>query len=361
MPGPQNRSVTSSPRTRVSQLDGIRAVAITLVFFNHAFRLPLFWFGVDLFFVLSGYLITGVLLSRRSNSLGMYFGHFYERRARRILPPYLVLLVVVSAFYGVSSWGRHWYFYLFLMNLILPLHISEPKAMAVLWSLAVEEQFYLIWPLAVRYLSERVLGICAASLILAAPLLRWFCSPHLPNLWYAYALTPFRMDCLASGALLALVSRWKPQLTREYGIWGLLLLVPSSLGLLWLSHLGITTSANSQLGNTFIYECTLGISVGLMTWALSGKYVGVLKLRPVVYLGRISYTVYLMHLFFLIVAERVVHERYAAAALGAIMVIAFASVTWFLMERPLLEGWSAGKRKAEAKSVEEPARQESTV
>jgi peptidoglycan/LPS O-acetylase OafA/YrhL len=354
----------SSPRSRVTQLDGIRAVAITLVFFNHAFRLPLFWFGVDLFFVLSGYLITGVLLSRRSNSLGKYFGHFYERRARRILPPYLVLLMVVSVFYGISSWGRHWYFYLFLMNLILPLHIPEPRVMEVLWSLAVEEQFYLIWPLAVRYLNERVLGICAACLIVAAPLLRWFCSPHLANLWYAYTLTPFRMDCLASGALLALVSRWKPQLIREYGIWGILLLVPSALGLLWLSHLGITTADNTQIGNTFIYECTLGISVGLMTWALSGKFVGVLKLRPVVYLGRISYTIYLMHLFFLILAERVVHERYASALLGAIMVIAFASVTWFLMEKPLLEGRSQKIRPItaepaqEAVSAQEPASQE---
>src|SRR3981189_3153154 len=128
---------------RIGQLDGIRAIAISVVFLHHAFQIKLLWMGVDLFFILSGFLITGILLKHKEQSLGRYFGHFYARRARRILPPYCLLLLVTSLLFGVA-WARHWYFYLFLMNLVPALHIPHQMALSLLWSLAVEEQFYLV-------------------------------------------------------------------------------------------------------------------------------------------------------------------------------------------------------------------------
>src|ERR1700744_4298233 len=79
---------------RIVQLDGLRAIAVLAVFAQHALRAPL-WMGVDLFFVLSGFLITGILLERKSRGQS-YFGYFYARRARRILPPYVLLMVVSS-------------------------------------------------------------------------------------------------------------------------------------------------------------------------------------------------------------------------------------------------------------------------
>src|ERR1700677_2373218 len=88
---------------RISQLDGLRGIAILMVFFYHAFSVPLLWFGVDLFFVLSGYLITGILLRLKERTAdeasASFFVPFYVRRAIRILPPYLVFLVVVSLFF----------------------------------------------------------------------------------------------------------------------------------------------------------------------------------------------------------------------------------------------------------------------
>jgi len=333
-----------SEKKRIVQLDGIRAVAIASVFLHHAFHVPLLWMGVDLFFILSGFLITGVLMSGRDKTMGQYFGNFYERRARRILPPYLVLLVAVSLVFGVSSWIRHWYLYLFLMNVILARQLPQPGVMVILWSLAVEEQFYLVWPFAVKFLSQRALAWTAAGLMLAAPLLRWFCTPLFAHVWYIYALTPFRMDCLAAGALLAILWRNKPAVVERYGAYGLILPPLGAAASLWLRHMHVSTYGNTQVGNTFIYELTLWTCFGVMTWALSGKFIGVLKLKPVVYLGRISYTIYLMHLFFLTMGGRFLHNRLAVAAFGAAAVVLFATISWYVIERPILEGRS--RRKA---------------
>ena len=87
---------------RIEQLDGIRTVAIAAVFIHHTLHVKLLWMGVDLFFILSGFLITGILIGNKSQSIGRYFGHFYERRARRILPPYALLLVVTSVIFGLA-------------------------------------------------------------------------------------------------------------------------------------------------------------------------------------------------------------------------------------------------------------------
>ena len=90
---------------RILQLDGLRAIAVLAVFAQHALKAPL-WMGVDLFFVLSGFLITGILLERKARQQS-YFGYFYARRARRILPPYLLLMVVSSILFGIG-WAQHW-------------------------------------------------------------------------------------------------------------------------------------------------------------------------------------------------------------------------------------------------------------
>ncbi len=92
---------------RISQLDGLRAFAVLAVFGSHAFNIRMLWIGVDLFFVLSGFLITGVLLDLKHVDIKRYFWHFYGRRARRILPPYVMLLAVTSVVFGLK-WVHHW-------------------------------------------------------------------------------------------------------------------------------------------------------------------------------------------------------------------------------------------------------------
>ena len=130
---------------RIPQLDGLRALAITAVFLHHALRVPLLWMGVDMFFVLSGFLITGVLIKLKADN-GSYFGAFYGRRARRILPPYFMFLLLASLFFPLG-WGDHWYWYVFFgANFAEAFQRGAGGIFQPLWSLSVEEQFYLVWP-----------------------------------------------------------------------------------------------------------------------------------------------------------------------------------------------------------------------
>jgi peptidoglycan/LPS O-acetylase OafA/YrhL len=100
---------------RIPQLDGLRGIAILMVFLYHALHVPIFWSGVDLFFILSGYLITGILLRLKEQQAaegghGGWWRSFYVRRACRILPPYVVFLGIVSLFFRVP-WLHIWFWY----------------------------------------------------------------------------------------------------------------------------------------------------------------------------------------------------------------------------------------------------------
>ena len=169
--------------------------------------------GVDVFFVLSGFLITGILVGRKSKP--GYFKGFYGRRARRILAPYLLLLVLSSVLFG-TAWMKQWYWYLFFAsNVPNALHLVPHQSLDVLWSLAVEEQFYLLWPVAIVLLSETALVWTATTLIVLAPVLRGIASFFVSTSAPIYHLMPFRMDLLAAGALIVLLWRKSPTRIRE--------------------------------------------------------------------------------------------------------------------------------------------------
>ncbi len=318
---------------RISQLDSVRGIAILAVFFHHALGLKLMWMGVDLFFILSGFLITGVLLNARERTLGGFFSHFYARRARRILVPYLMLLLLASMVLGVA-WMRHWYLYILLTNFLLPFGIPHPAVFEPLWSLAVEEQFYLVWPFAVYFLPEKRLRWLCVILLAVAPALRG--GLHFEHHWPIYTLTPFRMDLLAAGSLVCL--EWRSNRTRIEQ-WGARIgagLAVTGLVVLWeLGRLHITTYGNTRLGNILIYESALFICLGFMLYALSGRHAGWLQVRALRYIGTISYSMYLVHVGVLQMVRPNLHGIWGvAAALG--LTILYASLSWHLIECRLL-------------------------
>ncbi len=331
----------SGDKQRITQLDGIRALAIAMVFLNHVFRAKLMWAGVDLFFILSGFLITGILIAAKHRPLGDYFAHFYGRRVRRILPPYLLLLAVTALFFGLW-WLRYGYMYLFLMNAVYTLHMPQPGNLVILWSLAVEEQFYLFWPFVIFFLRERAIAAVAFALVLLAPILRYLCTPFFSGSDSIYMLTPFRMDLLAAGALLAILWRHRRHLIERWGVFGPLLTAAAVATMLLLSRRpGFSTTANTRFGNVWIYELTLLASAGIVLWALSGRYVAPLKWSWVRYLGRISYTFYLIHATALILLERYLTARYTPAhwqlALLTLAVsLAYSALSWRFFEQPIL-------------------------
>jgi peptidoglycan/LPS O-acetylase OafA/YrhL len=324
---------------RIAELDGIRGVAILSVIIAHTFGVPLFWAGVDLFFVLSGFLITGILI-RRKEAGRSYFGYFYGRRARRILIPYLLLLIVSSSLFG-TAWMKHWYWFAFFAtNIGGALNQVGHESLVPLWSLAVEEQFYLIWPLIVLCLRRKaLLGICLV-LFVAAPVLRGLATPLFNTHFPIYYLSPFRMDLLASGAILAWIQRWDRPLFSRLSYWpqAVLMGVAASLVVLGVIDPGFRTGANTVRANVLIYTGTDLIATSLVTIALVGRSAicHVLRNTMLRYIGRISYSMYLIHETALILAGRVFHIRAAYFGLALVLTILYATVSWYAFERRLL-------------------------
>jgi peptidoglycan/LPS O-acetylase OafA/YrhL len=222
---------------RIPELDGLRGVAIALVIITHHFTAPvqvhrphllaylqiasrLSWSGVDLFFVLSGFLIGGILLDARGSA--NYFKVFYIRRSCRILPIYLVFCGLIAFCYffiypsnrTLMDWIFHepmpWYSYpTFTQNLwMAKLNYLGPASLSILWSLAVEEQFYLTLPAVIRFVRSSLLPYVLGAGILVAPLLRIALIILRPHAQIAlYVLLPCRMDGLLLGVLAAYLFR----------------------------------------------------------------------------------------------------------------------------------------------------------
>jgi len=296
-------------RAHMPELDSVRGVAILMVLFYHGFywgidfsRFPplqrnllqvmgLGRLGVNLFFVLSGFLITGLLLSARSRP--DYYRKFYVRRGLRILPAYfatLVALIVTGVslkFIGLSL--------LYLSNLT-PL-FGVAIAYPVLWSLAVEEHFYLLWPLAVRNLASRVVLAGAAVVVLVSPLLRWI-SFHVASKkgWVSFKILDYTWnsaDGLACGAFLALWLRAfspdKKKFKRELA--ALLAVALLTLPFAALSRRAPLGAALQVVPWHFLFVVVIGAAL------LAGSSWGELaRSRFLEFFGGISYGLYLYHL-----------------------------------------------------------------
>jgi peptidoglycan/LPS O-acetylase OafA/YrhL len=260
---------------------------------------------VDLFFVLSGFLITGILLEQRKQQFRSYLTSFYARRVRRILPPYLLFLGITSLLFGVG-WLQHWYLFLFLMNTETFLELSSRYSVGVLWSLAVEEQFYTVWPFAVYLLTESALAWLAGGLVLTAPLLRWIATDFVPGHWPIHFSTPFRMDLLAVGALIAVVWRHRHATVERFGVYGLVLAATA--------------------------------------------------VTPPLLLSRHPYTLYLVHLTVLTIARHYVH-RYSAAIALAVSLL-YSGLSWHFLEKPILQSGKGmrflGGNSKSAATMEKP-------
>jgi peptidoglycan/LPS O-acetylase OafA/YrhL len=221
-----------SPQTHVPALDGLRGIAVLLVIaFHFSWALVgtvpssllikhvmlLGWLGVDMFFVLSGYLISRGLLADSNLSFGARLKAFWMRRVLRIFPLYYaVILIGTLAAFALRARAPELPYWLYLQNYALALDVDPERWTSHLWSLAVEEQFYLVWPLIAlaaraRRLLSWSLGICAIGIVVRFGLV--FVLPKLTSLGsldlarLAYRATPTRLDGLVLGAFLAAAER----------------------------------------------------------------------------------------------------------------------------------------------------------
>jgi peptidoglycan/LPS O-acetylase OafA/YrhL len=273
---------------RVPELDGIRGVAIALVLIRHSFETSaatgiMGAMGVDLFFVLSGYLITGILLAAKSRP--HYFRNFYARRALRIFPLYYLLLILIAVSYPHP--GPYVVLGLFYVSNLWHL-FAVPMLYAPLWSLSVEEHFYFVWPWVVRRLNVTRLRNLALAVVVIEPLFRGLAYYHH---WPIYCYTWFRLDGLALGAFLACDVRMKGRSPHRLAISSALALAASA-ALLTLMPL----FAAGSMAVFFSFNSIL--SVALIAATLSGQIPtlsAIMRSRALVKTGELSYFLYIAH------------------------------------------------------------------
>lgn len=319
---------------RIPQLDGLRALAFLAVFLNHSVKAPFLWVGVDLFFVLSGYLITKLLLREsQQRSLAELLRLFYMRRAFRILIPYIVMMTLATAFVD-STWLNSWPYYLtFSQNFAVA--FSKTQGVFVpLWSLAVEEQFYLAWPFLIFFLApKRLVKICI-MLMCFAFLMRASASFLFTRYLITFTLTPFRMDLLASGAIVALVEHRIIHL-RCWNSAAKFICIASTISFLTLAitEPSFRAKTNSLLFNTIGYSLVMIICLSTLIVSLTdsrGLRYRILTWPPLRFLGKISFMCYMAHEPILKLANA--HGDPVRSGLALIAVIIFSSLTWYTFE-----------------------------
>jgi peptidoglycan/LPS O-acetylase OafA/YrhL len=331
-------------------VDGLRALAVGLVLLFHGFPalLPAGFVGVDVFFVISGYLITRILISRRERGIpaGRYFTDFYQHRIRRIFPA-LIVVLVACAVYG---WFRLFpadYHDLtryiaggaaFVSNFLLAgdtdyfAQGAELKPLTHLWSLAIEEQFYLIWPLLIllvgRFAKSRWILPVLGVLTVASFGHGLFLTASDPTLAYYSPLS--RGWELGVGGLVAALHQRGISAHR-----GPLAQIATGAALVAIVA-GALLIQSSQFPG---WQASVPVvATAAIVWFGEGTWVGsnLLGLRPVVFIGLISYPLYLWHwvlLAFLRIERPSPPGVLILAALGLSVVLAAA--TYYLVERPL--------------------------
>lgn len=342
------------------QLDALRALAAFAVLFFHFYignggaqgnlvgRIPWGEWGVHLFFVLSGFLITDILIKCRDTGSERkhQLRQFYIRRSLRIFPLFY-LVTFIAALLNVYPVRETLFWNLtYTSNIYFALRGSFNGPISHFWSLAVEEQFYLIWPCLMLFLPRRRLFLCVALAIILSPVYK-ILGGHLGlNSIALSAMMISCLDFLGMGALLAICRHRDPVRfdslahRKIYTLFGLILLVAMVALVLAGSHSRLVVIANMIVPAVFFAWLIHKGSVGF------GGGVGrLLETKPLRYCGKISYGTYIYHPFMVplvINACRLLHISFPQRAslillLLTTVTLIVASCSWYLFERPITD------------------------
>lgn len=332
-----------SQSTRLPSLDGLRAVSILLVLVGHVGGTRGFGrvnlgigdyahLGVLVFFVISGFLITRLLLKEHAKSGRVSLKNFYIRRALRLFPASYTYMACVGLLWGAGVISLHatdmWHAVTYTVN-YLP---ERSWQIGHLWSLSIEEQFYFLWPCAFVLCKPRRAVWVAAIVVILGPVARsaaWLFLRHTP--YYDLELFPTMADSLAMGCLLAMAAPWLEkqswylQLFRPVYSIGLVLLILaisrySAYTLVAVPGASLVYAAIAILIHRSIYRPD--------DWA--GKF---LNLRPIVFIGVLSYSLYVWQQLFL---NRTSSNWVNEYPQNLVFAFAAALCSYFLLEKPFL-------------------------
>ena len=345
-------------------LDGVRGVAVLLVFISHFHwilspdpsltkvtpwhfinrTLEAGFMGVDIFFVLSGFLITSLIMKDRSTNQKNLFKRFYKRRALRLLPALYALLIAdffVSRwenFPGDIQWRTTWHALLFLNNWNIVNNFGEAQNdLGHLWSLGIEEQFYLIWPLTLWLLAKlKISSKMMIPLILFASLV---VMAHRTSLWndgtswiILYIRTDTRLDSLLIGAMFAYVYRHYQVPSKILNSVATL----SFIGLIYIKYFLDKSPFRFEMGYT-----TIALLAGFIILSVAEGVFFIQKVftwRPLTMIGKVSYGLYLWHMpIFLLFGRHVTSgPKPLRILIGIVIASVVTSLSWFFIEKPFL-------------------------
>jgi peptidoglycan/LPS O-acetylase OafA/YrhL len=309
---------------RIPSLDGLRAISISLVvaghwaFTHYGSQLGLYYahLGVKVFFVISGYLITTLLIKEHSRTSTISLGDFYVRRAYRILPAAMAFMLTVFVLY----WSQlRWYHIAAAVVYLANFDPLRPWFLGHLWSLSVEEQFYFLWPSVLRRWYQHRIKILAA-VVLFAPIYRLVC--YALKLQQAAVETfPAVADSLAAGCLLAILAPRIPKIKPWLGV---LMLFPIVLVPMYPP----VTRMHTVVLLFFLWPLMLLSIAGVLVHVVQTPY-RLLNLGPVVWLGKISYSLYLWQQLF-------AANPHARPWYFLLFAVGLACLSYYLVEQPML-------------------------
>ena len=372
------QSITVTPpssikyRGHIAELDAMRAIGLCMVLTNHfwmralsevVFQIgELGWIAMDSFFVMSGFLITGILLDTKDKP--NYFSTYYARRALRIFPLYYLTLILwygISRYtnYGIgyrdllAHWGSPAWFAFYLGNVKAAMVGKWPSIFgyAPLWSLQVEEQYYLLFPLAVAFMKRENLRRLLIAAVILAPVCRiatFLWNPE--NLLVQYVLLPCHCEGLALGGLIAIRFRSGPWEIhkKKLAIWTFVILgftCVSSIVSTWHATDPSRSSVWDRLVGYSISSAGCACLVLLLICLRGSKYTKWMRIEPLQYLGKISYGVYLWHPIAYWIMQELnkkhvlrFHKNDPLWFIEAVGVsLALAAVSWEVFETPFLK------------------------
>jgi peptidoglycan/LPS O-acetylase OafA/YrhL len=331
---------------RLLQLDALRSFAILAVLFEHWSGLRQ-WvpigagtLGVGLFFTLSGFLITGILLedlARPGATTGSVLRAFYVRRVSRLVPAFYAWLLILGLL-GIGGIASSWPWHVtYLSNFYMAAGGTE----SVLWSLAVEEQFYLLWPLVLVVTPQRWLIPAATAMISLSMVakLTALASGH----WLSFYLLPWQLDVLGAGCLIAILSfrngrrnRLEWFTARRRAVFGVVAVACLGLAAFdWYMHRsGLTRYLfMNTLCAAFFAWLVMMTARGWTGWI--GR---VFDSPALQYIGRISYGVYLVHNWMPDIVEKILGPmpKYQAAPIVVVLTFGLCALSWRYFEQPII-------------------------
>jgi peptidoglycan/LPS O-acetylase OafA/YrhL len=355
--------------TYIKSLDGLRGIAVILVILFHFCKVPFItlgfeigWIGVQLFFVLSGFLITRILVADKESTFNKYIKKFYWRRSLRIFPLYFAYLTIVAGLYVLTGEPQSYqeaapFLFTYTANFyIFSENYEVSRFFTHLWSLSVEEQFYLIWPFIIFFMSIRLFKRFSVLLIIVVPIIRYFLGVVFLQYFGSedlagnavYFMTLSHFDAFAMGGLVFLLrDNYKDWLSKM--LWPLIV-VFFMLGVMnllsqdiWnveiLSSLGY--EIRSMLNYQHVWSYTLiNIICAIIILRLNRKE-NVILMNPVlVYLGKISYGMYVYHMLligiFASVIGKVIINDYISLFIIFAAILLISSLSYYIFEKRFL-------------------------